>query len=212
VCPLPSLAATMLIVSSFFKDFERMTSPKYSPTEADVLELLKNVEPPGALTLETRRYHYRFLNFSGQQSGPTGWYNISSVSSIIYCVNIAEYDQARAAPGSTSLGASLDLFEATMKTDLETRPVILLLTHISEFRQKLAMSPLEQYFPDYSGGDDAELAANYILRKFYAVQHSGPIYAYTFDLTTTKDVWKICDAHHEATKETKWEGFLSGIV
>ena len=200
----------MLTVSSFFEEFERMTSPEYSPTEADVLRLLNNVEPPSVLTYRTRRYEYRFFNSTAQQSGPTGWYSTFSISSIIYCVNLAEYDQTETAPGDTSLVASLDLFQATMKTDLGTKPVILLLTHISEFRQKLSMSPMEQYFPDYSGGDDVELAANYILRKFRSVKCSVPIYAYTFDLTSTEDVWKICDTHHEATKMKLWEGLLRG--
>jgi guanine nucleotide-binding protein G(i) subunit alpha len=193
-----------------------MTNPEYSPTGADVLRVLKHVEPPDELQHRTRTYHYHFLNFSGRSSGPTGWYNITSpMSSIIYCVNLAEYDQTVQTGTTlekTGLLASLGHFEAFMKTDLGAKPVILLLTHVSEFRQKLAMSPLEQHFQDYSGGDDVELAANYILRKFRAVQRSSPIFAHTFDLTTTKDVWKIYDAHHKATKTTLWEGLLSGLA
>jgi guanine nucleotide-binding protein G(i) subunit alpha len=204
----------VLTVASFFKEFERIISPEYSPTEADVLELFKHAETPNELRHRTRRYNYHFLNFSGQESGPTGLYNISyfSVSSIIYCINLAEYDQTGTALEETGLVASLDFFEATMKTMIGAKPVILLLTHMSEFRQKLAISPLKQHFPDYSGGDDIELAANYILRKFLAVQCSSPIYAHTFDLTTTKDVWKIYDAHHKATEITLLGGLLRGLA
>lgn len=189
-----------------------MISPDYSPTEADVLEILKHEDSLNELRHRTRRYDYCFTNFDSQHSGPTGWYSISySVSAIIYCVNLAEYDQTGTAQEKSGLMASLDLFEATMKIGLRGKPVILLLTQVSEFRQRLATSPLEQQFPDYSGGDDADLAANYILRKFRAVQRSSLIYARTLDLTTTKDVWKIYDAYHEATKMTLWEEFLHGL-
>jgi guanine nucleotide-binding protein G(i) subunit alpha len=203
----------MLTVASFFKEFKRMTSPGYSPTEADILEVLKYVEPPKELHYGTRAYDYHFLDFSSQQSGTTGWYTTSSsLSLIIYCVNLAEYDNTGPTMEKNGLVASLDFFEASMETGVWVKPVILLLTHMSEFRHKLATSPLERHFPDYSDGNDVEPAANYILDKFLAVQRSSPIFARTFDLTTTRDVWKIYDAHREATQTTWWEGLLRGLA
>ena len=44
--------------------------------------------------------------------------------------------------------------------------VIVLLDKIDEFKAKLPQVPLEQYFPDYTGGSDVTEAVDYIRSKF----------------------------------------------
>lgn len=190
-----------------------MISSDFSPTQADVLKVLAHVDPLHETGHYTSRYYFRFTDYGSQQSGPTGWYSISSsVSSIIYCVNLAEYDHIEMGRKTTGLAASLDLFRSITKSDLRLTPVIMLCTHLNEFRQNLATSPLEKQFPDYSGGADVGLAVKYIVRKFKRIPRCPEIYAYTFDLTTTEDVWKIYHAHHELTKMPLWEQFVSGLA
>lgn len=95
-----------------------MTSSDYIPTKADVLAVLAHVDPLHEVRHHTSRYSFRFIDFSGQQSGPVGWYSISSsVSSIIYCVNLAEYDQIEMGRKTTGLVAALDLFGSIMESD-----------------------------------------------------------------------------------------------
>lgn len=52
---------------------------------------------------------------------------------------------------------------------LETNAVLLFLTKFDLLKQKLAYSPLENYFPGYTGGDNAHSAAEYILKQFKRV-------------------------------------------
>jgi guanine nucleotide-binding protein G(i) subunit alpha len=54
----------------------------------------------------------------------------------------------------------------------QTISIILLLTGTNLFRMKLAKSPLSNYFPDYSGGNDVERAAKYILWRFNQVNRA----------------------------------------
>jgi guanine nucleotide-binding protein subunit alpha len=44
--------------------------------------------------------------------------------------------------------------------------IILMLCNVTEFKEKLLQSPLQNYFPDYSGGFDVNSAKNYLLGRF----------------------------------------------
>jgi guanine nucleotide-binding protein subunit alpha len=44
--------------------------------------------------------------------------------------------------------------------------MILMLCNVTEFKEKLLQSPLQNYFPDYGGGFDVNSAKNYLLRRF----------------------------------------------
>ncbi|KAK7721360.1 Guanine nucleotide-binding protein alpha-2 subunit [Diaporthe eres] len=47
-----------------------------------------------------------------------------------------------------------------------------LLEEIDIFKQKLGRSPLGNYFPDYSGGNDVNKAAKYLLWRFNQVNRA----------------------------------------
>jgi len=50
--------------------------------------------------------------------------------------------------------------------------IVLFLNKVDLFRQKLKKSPLGEYFPDYSGGDDVNRAAKYLLWRFNQVNRA----------------------------------------
>lgn len=50
--------------------------------------------------------------------------------------------------------------------------IILFLNKVDLFKQKLARSPLSNYFPDYSGGNDVNRAAKYLLWRFNQVNRA----------------------------------------
>lgn len=50
--------------------------------------------------------------------------------------------------------------------------IILFLNKVDLFRAKLARSPLGNYFPDYSGGNDVNRAAKYLLWRFNQVNRA----------------------------------------
>ena len=50
--------------------------------------------------------------------------------------------------------------------------IILFLNKFDLFKQKLGRSPLGNYFPDYSGGNDVNRAAKYLLWRFNQVNRA----------------------------------------
>ena len=85
------------------------------------------------------------------------------------------------------------------------RPVKVLMTHtlsqilflnkIDLFAEKLPRSPLGDYFPDYTGGDDYDAACNYLLHRFVSLNQSAAtkqIYAHYTCATDTQQIKCTC--------------------
>ncbi len=76
-----------------------------------------------------------------------------AVTSIIFCVALSEYDQVLLEEsGQNRMQESLVLFESVINSRWFLRTsVILFLNKIDVFKVKLAKTPLEKYFPEYTG-------------------------------------------------------------
>ena len=57
--------------------------------------------------------------------------------------------------------------------------IILFLNKIDRFREKLPISPMNYYFPDYNGGNSYEAACEYILNRFVSLNQSDAKQIYT---------------------------------
>lgn len=68
---------------------------------------------------------------------------------------------------------SLVLFDSVVNSRWFMRTsIILFLNKVDLFREKLGRSPLSNYFPDYSGGNDVNRAAKYLLWRFNQVNRA----------------------------------------
>ena len=68
---------------------------------------------------------------------------------------------------------SLVLFDSVVNSRWFMRTsIILFLNKVDLFKQKLSRSPLSNYFPDYSGGNDVNRAAKYLLWRFNQVNRA----------------------------------------
>lgn len=68
---------------------------------------------------------------------------------------------------------SLVLFDSVVNSRWFMRTsIILFLNKVDLFRAKLARSPLNNYFPDYSGGNDINRASKYLLWRFNQVNRA----------------------------------------
>ena len=149
----------------------------------------------GALTIH-------IFDVSRQQSERKKWmHQFENVTSIIYIVNLAEYDQVLLEDSSQNrLMESLVFFDSIVNSHwFRSISVILFLNNFSEFKVKLLRSPLSNYFPDYSGGADVSRAAKYILWRFNQVNRSHlNMYPHIMDLNDTLNIQLI----FAAVKET----------
>ena len=130
------------------------------------------------------------FDVSGQQSEWKKYmHQFEDVISIIYVVNLAEYDQGE--PEESSQNRMMEsLVDSVVNSRWFMRAsVILFLDNISVFREKLDRSPLSHYFPDYGGGADVSRAAKYILWRFIQVNRSHlKLYPHLTTPTDTSNV------------------------
>ena len=125
-----------------------------------------------------------------------------NVTSIIFCVALSEYDQVLLEESNqvrehqpdlcfdskhqrlhlpplihelkqNRMMESLVLFDSVVNSRWFMRTsIILFLNKVDLFKIKLGRSPLGSYFPDYSGGNDVNRAAKYLLWRFNQVNRA----------------------------------------
>ncbi|KAF2668207.1 guanine nucleotide binding protein, alpha subunit [Microthyrium microscopicum] len=198
----------------FFDEVNRIANPEYTPTEADVLR---------ARTKTTGIYETRFsmgqlsihmFDVGGQRSERKKWIHcFENVTSIIFCVALSEYDQVLLEESSQNrMMESLVLFDSVVNSRWFMRTsIILFLNKVDLFKQKLARSPLSSYFPDYSGGNDVNRAAKYLLWRFNQVNRAHlNLYPHLTQATDTSNIRLV----FAAVKETILHNALkdSGIL
>ncbi|KAI9760374.1 MAG: Non-essential glycogen phosphorylase [Chaenotheca gracillima] len=198
----------------FFEEANRISSADYVPTEADVLR---------ARTKTTGIYETRFtmgqlsihmFDVGGQRSERKKWIHcFENVTSIIFCVALSEYDQVLLEESNQNrMMESLGLFESVVNSRWFMRTsIILFLNKVDLFKQKLGRSPLDNYFPDYSGGNDVNRAAKYLLWRFNQVNRAHlNLYPHLTQATDTSNIRLV----FAAVKETILQNALkdSGIL
>ncbi|KAM3589578.1 Guanine nucleotide-binding protein alpha-2 subunit [Umbelopsis sp. WA50703] len=115
------------------------------------------------------------FDVGGQRSERKKWIHcFESVTSIIFCVALSEYDQVLLeASGQNRMLESLVLFESVINSRWFLRSsIIFFLNKVDVFKVKIARIPLERYFNDYAGGADVNKAAKYILWRFSQVNRA----------------------------------------
>ncbi|KAF9260803.1 heterotrimeric G-protein alpha subunit, GPA3-like protein [Marasmius fiardii PR-910] len=153
----------------FFSEVLRIGSPNYVPNDMDILLARQK----SASMFETRflmgQLSLRVFDIGSQRSERRKWIHcFESVTSIIFCTALSDYDQVLFGEKSQNrLTESLVLFEAVINSRWFLRTsIILFLNKIDLFKRKLPKVPLERYFSEYTGGNDTNKAAKYILWKF----------------------------------------------
>ena len=133
------------------------------------------------------------FDVGGQRSERKKWIHcFENVTSIIFCVALSEYDQVLLEEANQVRGASRVSFAHFTDTLLQNRmmeslvlfdsvvnsrwfmrtSIVLFLNKVDLFKEKLGRSPLGNYFPDYSGGNDVNRAAKYLLWRFNQVNRA----------------------------------------
>ena len=115
-------------------------------------------------------------------------HRFENVTSIIFVVNLACYDEVFFE--ENRIMESLMLFDSVVNSRWFMRTsIVLLFTNVFLFKQKLSWSPLENYFPDYSGGNDVNRATKYILGRFNQVNRAHlDLYPHFIEVTDKVEI------------------------
>jgi hypothetical protein len=143
------------------------------------------------------------FDVSGQRSGRRKWiHQFENVVSIIYFVDLGCYNEMSLEdnePPQNRLLESLNCFAKVVNSRWFMRSsVILFLSNMDSFREKLGQYPLSHYCPDYTGGNDMNKATKYILYQFRSVNRHTNIYHYLCEATDHRAVSLV----HAAVQET----------
>ncbi|KAF5092229.1 hypothetical protein D0Z03_002967 [Geotrichum reessii] len=198
----------------FFNNVDRISDADYIPNVADILRARIKTTGIYETRFEMGKLNIHMFDVGGQRSERRKWINcFDNVTLIIFCVALSEYDQVLLEESSQNrMAESLVLFDSIINSRWFARTsVVLFLNKIDVFTEKLAYSPLKDYFPDYTGGDDIKNAAKYILWRFNKLNRNQvTIYPHLTQATDTSNIRVV----FAAVKETILQNSLrdSGIL
>ncbi|KAF9521784.1 heterotrimeric G-protein alpha subunit, GPA3-like protein [Crepidotus variabilis] len=198
----------------FFNEVLRIGAPKYLPSETDVLRARARTLGIKETRFNMGQLSIHMFDVGGQRSERRKWIHcFESVTSIIFCTALSEYDQVLLEEKNQNrMAESLLLFESVINSRWFLRTsIILFLNKIDVFKHKLPKVPLERYFPEYTGGADINKAAKYILWKFMQANRARlSVYPHLTQATDTNNIRLV----FAAVKETILQNALkdSGIL
>ncbi|KAH0545149.1 hypothetical protein FGG08_000761 [Glutinoglossum americanum] len=154
----------------FFQDIDRLFEKYYTPTDQDILRSRLKTTGITETIFELGVLTYRMFDVGGQRSERKKWIHcFENVNCLMFLVAISGYDQCLVEDkDGNQMQEALMLFESIANSQWFSRSsLILFLNKIDLFREKLLLSPIPNYFPDYIGDHtDPKLASKFFQTKF----------------------------------------------
>lgn len=176
----------------FFENLNRIKEPNYLPNVTDILRTRKQTSGIFDTKFQMEDLDIHLYDVGGQRSERKKWIHcFDNVTAIIFCVALSEYDQTLLeSPTKNRLEESLNLFESVVNSMWFRRSAIILcLNKIDIFIEKLPNSPMEKYFPDYTGGANVNKAVKYILWRFKQLNRANlNLVPYVTQATDTNNI------------------------
>jgi len=182
-------SVTMLMPPSFFENIGRITTQDYIPTEADILRLHKGSRGVSEHRFVMDDMSIYLIDVGTQSCERRKWiHQFENITAILYVVDLALYDQV--VSSQNAMMDQIQLFDSVVNSKWFTKTtIILFLSNVSVFRQKLTRNPLGNYFPDYYGGTDINMASEYLLERFSQVNRTPKqLYAHLADPYDTSNI------------------------
>lgn len=184
----------------YFNAIDRMASPAYLPTDQDILRSRVKTTGITETTFKVGELTYKLFDVGGQRSERKKWIHcFENVTALVFLVSLSEYDQMLYEDESVNrMQEALTLFDSICNSRWFVKTsIILFLNKIDLFAEKLPRSPLGDYFPDYYGGDNYDLACDYLLHRFVSLNQSAAtkqIYAHYTCATDTQQIKFVLNA------------------
>ncbi|KAF8907792.1 heterotrimeric G-protein alpha subunit, GPA1-like protein [Mucidula mucida] len=184
----------------YFNSLDRMSAPGYLPTDQDILRSRVKTTGITETTFKVGELTYKLFDVGGQRSERKKWIHcFENVTALVFLVSLSEYDQMLYEDESVNrMQEALTLFDSICNSRWFVKTsIILFLNKIDLFAEKLPRSPLGDYFPDYSGGDNYDAACDFLLHRFVSLNQSAAtkqIYAHYTCATDTQQIKFVLSA------------------
>ncbi|TWW56566.1 Guanine nucleotide-binding protein G(i) subunit alpha-1 [Takifugu flavidus] len=184
----------------YLNDLDRICQPDYVPTQQDVLRTRVKTTGIVETHFTFKDLYFKMFDVGGQRSERKKWIHcFEGVTSIIFCVALSDYDLVLAEDEEMNrMHESMKLFDSICnnKWFIQTS-IILFLNKKDLFEEKISKSPLTICYPEYTGGQTYEEAAEYIHCQFQDLNKRKAIkeiYTHFTCATDTKNVQFVFDA------------------
>jgi guanine nucleotide-binding protein subunit alpha len=156
---------------SFLDNIKRIAHPQYTPNSEDIFHAHALGFQDGVLETRIRlqKVNIRLVDIAGIQHNVRKYAHcLEGAAAIVFFYDLTSYDFMSE---MAAFRETLDLFHLvlTNSDSLIRSSVILYLTNVAEFKEKLPLTPLGNIFPSYRDGADADEAMDYISGLF--IQH-----------------------------------------
>ncbi|KAI5477647.1 guanine nucleotide-binding protein subunit alpha [Pseudohyphozyma bogoriensis] len=188
----------------FFKHLNRTLNPSFLPTDDDIIHsrvrttgiINHTLAMPNGIT-------WKVFDVGGQRSERRKWLSLfEDVNVLLFLVAISEFDEQLFEDETVSrLVEAKTLFESIANSRWFVRTtIILFLNKIDLFQAKLERVKLRDHCPSYTGANDYESAANFMLEEFSQLYQPKPtsassqLYAHFTQATDTRNVKRVTDS------------------
>ncbi|KAI8372209.1 guanosine nucleotide binding protein alpha subunit [Blakeslea trispora] len=184
----------------FFNQLDHIWQTDYIPTDQDILRCRAKTTGIVETEFHINKLTYRMFDVGGQRSERKKWIHcFENVTAVLFVVAISGYDQCLIEDrDSNQMHEGLMLFDTICNSTWFTHTsMILFLNKIDIFKQKILVSPLSQWFPDFEGDNTSfEQTSEYFKNRFQSLNHNQPkcIYAHLTDATDTTLLEHVMDA------------------
>ncbi|KAK5871127.1 hypothetical protein PBY51_004024 [Eleginops maclovinus] len=158
----------------YLTDLDRISQPSYLPDLQDILRV--RVPTTGIIEypFDMENVIFRMVDVGGQRSERRKWIHcFENVTSIIFLVALSEYDQVLAeCDNENRMEESKALFKTIITYPwFQRSSVILFLNKTDILKEKIMFSHISTYFPDFTGPQQDQSAAQDFILKMYQEQN-----------------------------------------
>ncbi|VDD83895.1 unnamed protein product [Mesocestoides corti] len=184
----------------FFSSLERLIHNNFVPSEDDMLHIKCGSCGIAEETITHVGDSFRFICVFTNRSSIKKWVHFfEEVDAIIFIASLVNYDEPLIHdPEKLRLRDDMAYFESICNSKWfgNCSQIVLILNKFDLFTRKIATSPLKICFPDYRGSSDPMEAAQFIQKKFEALNRNPlrTVHSYITSVRSKDSVKEIVDA------------------
>jgi len=177
----------MKLLSIFFDGIERFSQDNYVPNLDDVLRVRVRSTGIEEAIFQFDNIGFKVVDVGGQRSERRKWIHcFDCVTCVIFCASLNGYDQVlREDRTQNRMHEAILLFDEVANSNcFHKNNIILFLNKEDLFLEKIKKVPLETCFNNYPGGDDPEVAKDFIKDRFIERTQSSVFVHFTTAINT----------------------------
>ncbi|KAI9343648.1 guanine nucleotide-binding protein G(t) subunit alpha-2 [Obelidium mucronatum] len=197
--------------SYFLNDLDRITDPKYIPTDSDILNSRVMTTTITETKIKIQHVLFRVFDVGGQRTERKKWVPyFDDVDAIIYMVAISSYDQVLVEDNATNrLEEAMTLFSSICNHAIfASTAIIIFMNKIDIFKTKLKTVPIAKYFPKFKGPNNVDKGSAFFASQFLALNSNAKrkIYVHFTWATDTKQIKKVLATVYQIITSSNLKG------